>query len=142
MSKITGKDGWVRYGSVVVAEMVEWSMSGFSQPVVQKDAAFTDTVATYEAADVGDPGTIMFSGNWDPAATTSQDALATVCAAGTHLTNLYLYANTSTFWRVGSGGYIIVTRAQAVTLPRNNYGKISFEGQVSDAAMEKVGTGS
>ena len=141
MAKITGKDGKVMYGSIVVAEMVEWSMSGFSMPVVKKDAAFTDTVATYEAADVGDPGTISFSGNWDPAASTTQDALQTVCAAGTHLTNLYLYANTSTFWRVGTNGYIIVTRADAVTLPRNNYGKISFEGQVSDAAMERVGTG-
>jgi len=141
MAKITGKDGKVMYGSIVVAEMVEWSMSGFSMPVVKKDAAFADTVATYEAADVGDPGTISFSGNWDPAASTTQDALQTVCAAGTHLTNLYLYANTSTFWRVGTNGYIIVTRADAVTLPRNNYGKISFEGQVSDAAMERVGTG-
>lgn len=142
MAKITGKSGKVMYGSVVVAEMVEWSMSGFSMPVVKKDTAFQQTIAQYEAADAGEPGTISFSGNWDPNASTSQAALATVCAAGTHLTNLYLYANTSTFWRVASGGFIIVTRAKAVTLPRNNFGKISFEGQVSDAGMEQVGTGS
>ena len=142
MSKISGKNGKVMFGSVVVAEQVNWSMSGFSQPVVKKDAAFGDTVAQYVAADVGDPGTIAFDGNYDPADTTGQAALNTQCKAGTTITNLYLYANTSTFWRVASGGNIIVTRAQAVTLPRNGIGKVNFEGQVSDAGMEQVGTGS
>lgn len=141
MSAITGKNGKVMYGSVVVAEMVEWSMSGFSKPVVKKDTAFNDTIAVYEAADAGDPGTISFRGNWDPA-NARQAALHTACNAGTHLTDLYLYANTSTFWRIGSGGYIIVTKSQSVTLPRTGYATITFEGQVSTAAMELVGTGS
>lgn len=140
MSKITGKDGKVMYGSVVVAEQVEWSMSGFSQPIVKKDTPFGDTIAEYEAADAGEPGTISFSGNWDPA-DAIQASLHDACVAGDHLEDLYLYANTSTFWRVGSGGFIIVTQSQAITLPRNNFGKINFEGQVSDAAMELVGTG-
>lgn len=141
MAKISGKNGKVMYGSVVVAESVEWSMSGFAQPVVKKDTAFGDTIAEYEAADVGDPGTIAWNGNYDPADTNGQAALDAI-TAGTHLTNLYLYANTSTFWRVASGGFIIVTRCKAVTLPRNAFGKVSFEGQVSDAAMEQLGTGS
>lgn len=140
MSKISGKGGKVMYGSVVVAEQAEWSMSGFAMTIIKKDPAFQQTVEQYEATGVGDPGTIAFRGNWDPA-DAQQAALHTACAAGTHLTNLYLYANTSTFWRVGTGGFIIVNKSQAITLPRSGFGTIDFAGQVSDAAMEKVGTG-
>jgi len=140
--KISGVSGKVMYGSIVVAEQVSWSMSGFSQPVTSAPTAFGDTgVKVYEVAELGEGGTIDFNGNYDPSDTTGQRALTTVCQAGTHLTNLYLYANTSTFWRVASGGYIIVTKADAVTLPRNNFGTISFSGQVSTKAMEQVGTG-
>lgn len=142
MSKISGVSGKVMYGSVVVAEQVIWSMSGFSQPVSSASTAFGDTGAkVYEVTELGEAGTIEFNGNYDPTDTTTQAALLTVCKAGTHITNLYLYANTSTFWRVSGAGYIIVTKAAAITMPRNNFGTISFSGQVSSAAMEQVGTG-
>jgi len=141
--KISGVNGKVMKGSVVVAEQVSWSMSGFSQPVTSAPTAFGDTgVKVDEIAGRGEGGTIDFNGNYDPSDTTGQQAISTACKAGTHLTDLYLYANTSTFWRVGSGGYIIVTKCDAVTLPRNNFGTISFSAQVSTAAMEQVGTGS
>jgi len=140
--KLSGVRGKVMYGSVVIAEQVSWSMSGYSQPVTSAPTAFGDTgTKVYEIAELGEAGTIEFNGNYDPSDSTGQIALATVCKAGTHLDNLYLYANVSTFWRVASGGYIIVTKANAVTLPRNNFGTISFSGQVSSQAMEQVGTG-
>ena len=139
--KITGKGGKVMYGSVVVAEQVSWSMSGVTMPTTKAPTAFGDTgMAVKEITDLPDAGTLEFNGNWDPSNAT-QKALHTACAAGTHLTNLYLYANTSTFWRVGTGGYIIVTKSQAITLPRNNFGTIAFSGDISTAAMEQVGTG-
>ena len=140
--KITGKSGKVMYGSLVVAEQVSWSMSGISNPSTKAPTAYNDTVAVKEQADVPDAGTLEFNGNYDPNSATTQRALATVCKNGTHLTNLYLYVNTSTFWRVGTGGYILVTKAEAITLPRNNFGTISFSGDVSSAYMEQVGTGS
>jgi len=142
MAKISGKNGKVMYGSVVVAEMVSWSMSGVTMPTTKAPTAFGDTgMAVKEITDLPDAGTLEFTGNWDPS-NAVQKSLHTACAAGTHLTNLYLYANTSTFWRVKSGGYIIVTKSQAVTLPRNNFGTISFSGDISTAEMEQVGTGS
>src|SRR3989304_7924159 len=132
MSKISGVNGKVMYGSTVVANMVSWSMSGFALPVTSAPTAFGDTgTKVYAVAELGDAGTIEFNGNYDPADTNGQLILNTVCQAGTQLTNLYLYANTSTFWRVASGGYIIVTKANAITLPRNNFGTISFSGDVS-----------
>lgn len=142
MAKISGKNGKVMYGSVVVAEMVSWSMSGVTMPTTKAPTAFGDTgMAVKEITDLPDAGTPEFTGNWDPS-NAVQKSLHTACAAGTHLTNLYLHANTSTFWRVKSGGYIIVTKSQAVTLPRNNFGTISFSGDISTAEMEQVGTGS
>jgi len=140
--KLSGKGGKVMYGSVTIAEQVSWSMSGYSQPVTSAPTAFGDTgTKVYEIAELGEAGTIDFNGNYDPSDTAGQIAISTVCKAGTHIDNLYLYANVSTFWRVASGGYIIVTKANAVTLPRNNFGTISFSGQVSSQAMEQVGVG-
>jgi hypothetical protein len=142
MAKISGRGGKVMYGSVLIANIDTWSMSGFSKPAMKVPTAFGDTgTSLYEDVELADGGTISFSGNYDPADTNGQVAIAAVCQAGTHLTDLYLYVNTSTLWRVASGGEIIVTKANAVTLPRSNFGTISFEGQVSGQRMEQLGTG-
>jgi hypothetical protein len=141
MAEISGKGGKVLYGSVVVANITEWSLTGFVEEVTAVATPFAATVKTYIALNVGDPGKIAFAGNYDPADSTGQQMLATLCATGVGTANLYLYANTSTFWRVGAGGTIIVTKAHAVKLPRSGMGTIDFEGQVSGAAMEQVGTG-
>ncbi len=143
MSKISGVSGKVMYGAVTIAEMVSWSMSGFSMPVTAAPTAFGDTgTKVYEVAELGEGGTIEFNGNYDPTDAAGQLALGSVCQTGAHLTNLYLYVAPATYWAVDTGGYIIVTKANAVTLPRNNFGTISFSGQVSSKAMKQTGTGS
>ncbi len=142
MAKISGKGGHVYYNNVVIANITEWSMSGFTMGIIKKDPAFGDIITEYVSDGVGDPGTIAFTGNYDPADSTGQGALQAVVAAGTGLYGLYLYAANATWWHVATGGEIIVTKANAVTLPRSGMGKVSFEGQVSGATMEQVGTGS
>lgn len=140
MAVISGKGGKVMLGSVTIANIKDWAMSGFVMGTLET-TAFGSTIKTFLADDCGDPGTISFSGNYDPGDTTGQAALAVLCEAGTTSTDLYLYANTSTFWRVGTGGNIITTKAKAVTFPRCALGTVDFTGQVSGAAMEQVGTG-
>ncbi len=135
-----GSGGKVLYGSVTIANIKEWSMSGFTQAPTEI-TAFENTIKVYLVADAGEPGTLSFSGNYDPRDTTGQAVLSSICEVGTEITQLYLYAATSTFWRVGSGGVIIVTKGKSATLPRSGVGTISFEGKVSGAAMEQVGTG-
>ena len=140
--KISGVGGKVMYGSVTVANMVSWSMSGYSLPVTAAPTAFGDTgTKVYEVAELGEAGTIEFNGNYDPADAAGQLALSACSQVGAHLTNIYLYVNTNTYWTPAAGGYIIVTKADAVTLPRNNFGTISFSGQVSSQAMAQTGTG-
>jgi hypothetical protein len=138
---LSGAGGKVMLGSVVVANIKEWSLSGF-QMGTQETTAFGTTIKTFIPDGTGDPGTVSFNGNYDPSDSTGQLALDALCVAGTTSTNLYLYANTSTFWRVGSGGNIITTKAKAVSLARNGLGSVSWEGKASGAAMEQVGTGS
>jgi hypothetical protein len=139
--KLSGKNGKFMYGSVLVAEMEEWSITGFSQPTSKAPTAFGDTIAQYEAIDVQEPGKINFRGGNDASNTAGQIALAAAAKLGTKFTNLYLYENTNTFWRVGANGYIIVETCDAITLPRTGYTTVSFSGQASSALMERVGTG-
>ena len=141
MSAISGVGGKVMLGSVVIANIKEWSISGFTMGTLET-TAFGSTIKTWIPDKTGDPGTVSFSGNYDPGDSTGQLAIDALCVAGTTSTDLYLYANTSTFWRVGTGGNIITTQGKAVTLPRDGLGTVSFSGQVSGAAMEQVGTGS
>jgi len=142
MARLSGKAGKVMYGSVVLAEITEWSAAGFSMELVKKDAAFGDTgAAEYVALQLGDAGTISFSGNYDPADTTGQAALATVAKSGLGITNLYLYETATAFWRVASGGEIFVTKGyEPTTMPRSGIGKVAFEAQVSGAYLERAGT--
>lgn len=143
MSKQTGKNGKVMYGSLVVAEQVAWSMSGFTQPVTSAPTAFGDTgVKTYEIADLGEGGTIEFNGTYDPSDAGGQLALDACCEAGLHLTNIYLYFNTNTYWAVGAGGYIIMTKAKAPNVTRSGFPTTAYSGQVSTKAMAQTGTGS
>jgi len=141
MAKISGDGGKFMYGSVVVAEIEEWSITGFQQTTTKSGTVFGQTIAHYEPIDAQEPGKINFKGFHDPSDSTGQEAIATAAKLKTQFTNLYLYENTNTFWRIGTGGYIIVEQCDAVTMPRTNYATITFSGQASDALMERVGTG-
>ena len=141
MAKISGKAGYVMYGGNTIAELTEWAITGVSMAVIKKDPAFADTVVEKIADGVVEPGTISFRGNYDPDDSTGQALLSTACQAGVGIYNLYLYAAAATWWHVGTGGTIIVTKADSVTLPRSGMGVIDFAGEVEGAAMEQEGTG-
>lgn len=141
MAKYTGKNGKLMYGSVVVAEIDEFSVGGVNIPLTKANTAFGDTIAHYDAIDVQDPGKVTFKGGNDASDTAGQVALIAAAKLGTKFTNLYFYENTNTFWRVGAGGYILLDTPEQISHPRNGYSTISFSGQASDALMERVGTG-
>lgn len=137
MGAINGSGGKVVLGSDTVAEIKEWSISGFEMGTLET-TAFGDAIRKYIPDDTGEPGTISFSGNYDPTDTAGQDAIAALCKAGTTTTDLKLYVDANSWWEVDSGGTIIVTKATAITLPRNGLGTISFEGKVSGAWLKKT----
>ena len=125
------------YGSNTVAGIGEWTMTGF-QPDVLESTAFGDTVKTWKEAGIGDAGEISFSGNYDPADTNGQVALNALANTGAELTNLYFYETTSVFWRIASGGVLILTQFQAVKMAKNALGTVSFKAKVSGKQMERV----
>jgi hypothetical protein len=137
MGAINGSKGKVMLGAVTIAELKEWSLSGFEMGTLET-TAFGTTIKTFISDDTGDPGTISFSGNYDPEDTPGQKAIAELCKAGTTTTELNLYVTDKIYWQVASGGEIIVTKANTITLPRNGLGTISFEGKVSGAEMEQI----
>jgi hypothetical protein len=137
MASIGGRLAKVMYGSVVIAGLGTWSMSGFT-PDVQEDTAFGDTVKKWKQAGIGDAGTVTFAGNYDPGDTNGQVALNALANTDSELTNLYFYESTSVFWRVATGGAIVLTKFNAVQMQKNGLGQISFEGKVSAKMMERV----
>jgi hypothetical protein len=137
MASVGGRLAKVMYGSVVVAGIGEWSMSGFVPGVVD-DTAFGDTVQKWVNAGIADAGEVSFSGNYDPADTNGQVALNALATADVGLTNLYFYESTSAFWRVASGGTIVLTEVGNPKFIKNGLATISFKGKISAKAMERV----
>ena len=138
MASVGGRLAKVMYGSVVIAGMGTWSMSGFV-PDVLEDTAFGDTVKKWKNAGIGDAGTVSFSGNYDPDDIEGQVALNALQYADEGLTNLYFYETPTRFWRVAPGGSIVLDKMNAITMEKNSLGKIEFTGRVSGKPMERVG---
>lgn len=137
MAAIGGRLAKVMYGSNVIAGLGTWEMTGFKADL-QEATAFGDTVKTFIRAGIDDAGMVRFSGNYDPDDTNGQVAINALKTVTTGLTNLYFYETTSVFWRVASGGTILLSTFNAITMQKNAIGSINFEGQVSAAAMERV----
>ena len=137
MASIGGRLAKVMYGSVVVAGIGEWSMSGFVPDVVE-DTAFGDEVKSWVNAGIADAGEVMFSGNYDPDDANGQVALNDLADSVVGLTNLYFYESTNVFWRVKAGGSIVLTEVQPLKFIKNGLATCSFKGKISSKAMERV----
>ena len=139
MAAVSGKLSKVMYGSVKLAGLSTWSLSGYV-PQTLEDTEFGDTIQSFVFGGAGDPGTVTFSGNYDSADTTGQTAFATACKAEVPLTNLYFYETATAYWAVAPGGQILPTKCDAVVMERNALGKIDFAGRISGAVMTRYGT--
>lgn len=137
MSSIGGRLAKVMYGSNVIAGLGEWSMSGYV-PDVQEDTAFGDTVKKWKRAGIDDAGEITFSGNYDPDDTNGQVALKALESVDGGLTNLYFYESTSVFWRIQTGGEIILSKIEGPKFAKNSLATISFSAKLSGKPMERV----
>lgn len=133
MAAVSGKLAKVMYGSVVIAGLSSWSVSGY-EPQILEDTEFGDTVQSFVFGGAGNPGTVTFSGNYD-STDTGQSTFATACKAEIALSNLYFYETASKYWAVGAGGLILPTKCDAITMERNSLGKIDFSGKISAAKL-------
>jgi len=142
---VSGRTGRVMYGANTIANIDNFMIGG-TKISLQGYAGFEDTVKKFVRVDADDPGTISFSGNYDPNDTNGQIAINALKSVKSGLTNLYFYdqygagaaGTTYSFWRVASGGEILIDTFNAVTMSKNDIGKTNFTGHVSGAYMEYV----
>lgn len=139
MAAVNGRLAKVMYGSVRLAGLSTWSMSGFENPTLD-DTEFGDTIQSFVFGGMADPGTVAFSGFHDPADTNGQAAVAAAAVAGISLSNLYFYETTTRYWAVAAGGVILPTKCDSITFEKNALATVSFEGKISGAAMTSYGT--
>lgn len=145
MASKSGRTARVMYGSNTIAGIGEFNLSGVTVELVE-DTDFEDTVKSFLRVGADDPGTISFSGNYDPDDTNGQVALNALSATTTGFTNLYFYdqygagaaGTTYSFWRTSSGGSILLTKFKNLGMQKNGLGKVEFTGQVSGAVLEHV----
>jgi hypothetical protein len=135
MASKSGFAAKVTLGTNTIAGMGTWSMDGVSRETIE-DTAFGDTVKKYVFGFM-DGGGLTFDGNYDPSDSTGQAILNSACINASALGSgsIRLYIDNTSYWTVGSGGTLLVTKANAVTMDKNALGKISFAAKVSGAAM-------
>jgi hypothetical protein len=138
MGAKVGKLAKVQYNGANVLGMGKWSMSGFTREMLE-DTEFGDDIKTFLSG-AGDAGTLSIAGFYDPSDTTGQTALNALVAAGTVIpystsTGLKLFIDGTSYWAVGSGGQVLVTKGIAIDMDKNGLGQAAFEFKVSGAAM-------
>lgn len=136
MASVGGRLASVRYGGSLIAGMGEWSMTGFT-PEIMEDTAFGDTVKKYKQAGIGDAGEVSFSGQYDTT-DTGQAGIMALKNTDSEIVNLYFYESTSIFWRVASGGAIIMSKFDGPKFGKNMLATIAFTAKVSAKLMEKI----
>ena len=136
MSTKSGRIASVRLGAATkVAGMGTWTLGGFTRETIEEDSWDLDVKNKYFS--VGDAGTISFSGLHDPASnqTTLDDACndsdSTVFVSG----ELRFYVNISKYWTVATGGTILITKVNSITLEKSAMGTVDFEAVVEGAGM-------
>jgi len=139
MAAVAGKLAKVMYGSVKIAGLSTWTLSGYEAPTLE-DTEFGDSVQSFVFGGAGDPGTVTFQGYHDPADATGQAAFATACKAGVELSNLYFYETATKYWAVAPGGKILPTKCDSIVFERNALGMVDFAGKISGAVMTAYGT--
>lgn len=131
MSAKAGKLASVKHMGNAVAGMGTWNMSGITRDVLE-DTEFGDDVKTFVFGQA-DGGTIDFEGLYDPADTTGQLTLNQAIIDGTvqSTSMLQFFIDSTSYWSVSSGGTLLITKAQQVSMDKSGLGRTSFSCKVS-----------
>ena len=138
MATKSGRIAWVELGGVKIAGQGTWTLGGFTREVIEEDAWDLDIKKKYFS--VGDAGTVTFSGLYDDqpvAQNTGQNALNSACINSSVFTggDLRFYTDLVSYWTVTTGGNILITKCQSITMEKSGMGTIDFEGAISGGVM-------
>lgn len=133
MAAKKGKGTKVSLGAIKILGMGVWSINGVTADQLE-DTEFGDDWKTYLYG-LKDGGQVSFSGYYDPANTTGQDALRDANENDTELSDLRFYVDSTSYWRPNSTGaplssHIIITTWD-ITSDKSSLVLCSFTGKVS-----------
>lgn len=139
---MNGRFQKVTYGTTKILGAGSFSISGMTRRTVESSEFGTD-IDTFEFSNA-DGGTISITDVlYDPTDATGQakldalieGALPSLGGVAASSSGLRFYINSTSTWRVGTSGQILITGAKRLEADRNGLAKCSFEGQISGAAM-------
>ena len=127
-----GRYAKVTMGTDTVVGMGNWAMPGITTEQIET-TSFGSIYKTFEAG-FQDGGEITFAGNYDPADTIGQTALRTANENATHVTNLRLYIDSTSYFAPDQSttpaSYVLITNYN-VTFDKADVGKTSFTAKIS-----------
>jgi len=94
MTTKNGRNATVKYGTYTVAELASWSLDLSNDEI--DTSAFG---STWKKSDVGMRGwSLAVSGHWDPTDSTGQSMIEAAWAAGSLISTIKMYVDTSSYW--------------------------------------------
>ena len=140
MATKSGRIAKVEYNGNTVAGQGTWTLSGFTREVIEEDSWDLDIKKKHFS--VGDAGTITFSGLYDALDATGQDLLNSACLNSSafsgglsNASTLNFYVDNTSYWTVDTGGKILITKCESITLEKSSMGVVDFEAVVENGAM-------
>lgn len=121
-----------------VKGMGVWTMSGLVRDVLE-DSEFGNDVKKFQFGML-DGGEIVCRGNYDPEDEISKGGIMAIREAVDHNDTfgsgeIRLYIDSTSYYTVESGGEILFTRVETITMDKNGLGQLEFSCKVSNAAM-------
>jgi len=143
MSTKSGRIAGVKLGATAIAGQGTWSFGGFTREIIEEDSWDIDIKKKYFG--VGDAGTLSFSGLYDAQATTfttGQNAINSACinssafeGGNVSTATLNFFIDNTSYWTATTGGEILITKCQAITMDKSGMGTIDFEAVISGGVM-------
>jgi hypothetical protein len=135
MSVSNGRYAKVEVLGNTVAEMGQYTLSGFNRDVLEH-TAFGTTVKQFVSGHV-DGGEIALSGFYDVTDADGQRVLESACRLGRIFSpgDIKIYINDSYYFTVGTGGTMFVTKAGGVTMDKYGMAQTDFTIKVCGAAL-------
>jgi len=129
----------ITVGTYTLLGASKYSISGLERSVL--DASEYGTGIDIFEFGSANGGTISISDvMYDPTDSTGQVLINSACLNASKFGSggLRFYVNSTSYWTVSSGGYMLVTKAHNVESERNGLAKCNFEAKVSGMAMVLV----
>jgi hypothetical protein len=135
MSVRTGRYAKITVYNNLVAEMGQYTLSGFNRDVLEH-TSFGSHTKTFIAGHV-DGGEITLSGYFDPTDTNGQRVLEDACENGTIFQphQIKVFISETEYFSAGVGGTMFVTKAKGVTMEKYGIASTQFTIKVCGTAL-------